>query len=79
MFFYLNENRGFFRPQKYKEEAPDIYIGGDPKKGECARIYLTRFDVYKRTWSAYSGEIDNYLVPREICELVLNDIMIDDM
>ena len=78
-FFYLNDNRGFFRPQKYKEEAPDLYFGGDPKRGECVPIYLTRFDVYKRVWSTTYEEISNYLVPKEICKLILDDIMIDDM
>ena len=78
-FFYLNEKRGFFRPQKYEEDSRDIYIGGHPKSGECAPFYLTRFDVYTREWSGEQEEIDNYLVPKEICKLVLNDIMIDDM
>ena len=77
-FFYLNERRGFFRLQKYEEEARELYIGGHPEKGKCAPIYLTRFDVYKRKWSA-SREIDNYMIPREICELIFNDIMINDM
>ena len=76
-FFYLNEHRVFFRLQKYEEDSRDLYIGGHPKRGECAPIYLTRFDVYKREWS--SEEIDNYLVPREICELILDDIMINEM
>ena len=77
-FFYLNERRGFFQPQMYEEKSRDLYIGGHPERGECAPIHLTRFDVYKRDWSG-TGEIDNYLVPREICELILNDIMINDM
>ena len=76
-FFYLNEHRGFFRPQKYEEDSRNLYIGGHPEKGECAPIYLTRFDVYKREWS--SEEKDNYLVSREICELILNDIMINEI
>ena len=33
-FFYLNERRGFFRPQKYEEDSRDLYIGGHPKRGE---------------------------------------------
>ena len=74
-FFYLNERRGFFRPQKYEEESRDLYIGGHPERKECAPIHLTRFDVYQRDWSG-TGKIDNYLIPREICELILNDIMI---
>lgn len=74
-FFYLNERRGFFRPHKHEEESRDLYIGGHPERGECAPIHLTRFDVYQRAWSG-TGKIDNYLIPREICELILNDIMI---
>ena len=65
-------------PQKYEEDSRDLYIGGHPKDGECAPIYLNRFDVYSREWSGTS-EMDNYLVPKEICELVLSDIMTNDM
>ena len=75
-FFYLNENRGFIRPQKYEEDSPDLYIGGHPTKEKCAPIYLSRFDVYIREWSAEKEEISNYLVPKELCELILDDIMI---
>ena len=76
-FFYLNENRGFIRPRKYKEDLRDLYIGGHPTIGNCAPIYLTRFEVYLREWSAEKEEITNYLVPEDICKLLLNDIMID--
>ena len=75
-FFYLNENRGFIRPRKYEEDSRDIYIGGHPSTGECAPIYLSRFDVYIREWYADKEPISNYLVPKEICELILDDIMI---
>ena len=70
-FFYLNDNRGFIRPQKYEEDSRDIYVGGHPKKGKCAPIYLSRFDVYIREWSTTHGEISNYLVPKEICKLII--------
>ena len=76
-FFYLNEHRGFIRPQKYQEESRNIYIGGHPSSGECAPIYLSRFDIYVRDWSADKEEISNYLVPKEVCELILNDIMVN--
>ena len=80
-FFYLNENRGFIRPQKYDEYGEDIYIGGNEKGEDCAPIYISRFDVYVRYWKykEIHEEIENYLVPEEICKLVLNDIMVDLM
>ena len=77
-FFYLNRQRGFFRPQKYENESRNIFIGGHPNKGECAPIYITRFDVYGRNWLE-SEEITDYLVPKEICKLILDDITINDM
>ena len=76
-FYYLNQRRGFFRPRDSKEESRDLYIGGHPERGECAPIYLTRFITYKREWLA--TEPEDYLLPKEICELVLNDIMVSDM
>lgn len=77
-FFYLNDRRGFIRPQKYKDdESTNIFIGGHPTRGECAPIYLTRFDIYERVWDTIQEE--NYLVPEGICKLILDDIMIDDM
>ena len=78
-FFYLNDNRGFIRPRKYTEDSRDIYIGGNPKGEDCAPIYITRFDVYLRKWGTTHEEIEKYLVPEEICKLVLNDIMIGEM
>ena len=72
-FFYLNEDKGFFHPQKY-EESPDLYIGGHPEKEDGAPFYLTRFDIYNRKWSE---EINNYLVPDNICKLILDDIQIN--
>ena len=77
-FFYLNRQRGFFRPQKYENESRNIFIGGHPNKGECAPIYITRFDVYGRNWLE-SEEITDYLIPKEICKLILDDITINDM
>ena len=77
-FFYLNENRGFIRPRKYEEDSRDLYIGGHPTNGNCAPIYLTRFDVYIRERVAEQEEITDYLVPEQICKLMLDDIMIDN-
>ena len=77
-FFYLNDQRGFIRPQKYEEDdSNDIFIGGHPKKGNCTPMYLTRFDIYERVWSAEQEEIEEYLVPEGICKLILDNIMID--
>ena len=76
-FFYLNEHRWSIRPRKYQEDSRDIYIGGHPTSGQCAPIYLSRFDIYLREWSSSHAEISDYLVPKEMCKLILNDIMVD--
>ena len=70
-FFVLNGERGFFDGEVYDLSDHDIYIGS-PKK-PTANIVIGNLEIYSKSFKSTPSD---YLLPREIYDLILEDFRV---